>query len=191
VSRYILRRVVMMIPLIFGISVIMFAVIRFAPGDPAELLADPEQLTTEQLEAVRANLGLDRPFHIQYVRMMTSLASGDLLSFRTRQPVLTMIAERLPTTLTLTVLGMTFGFTFGIAIGVIQALRPYSKLDDAGTFLSLFGFAVPNFWLGLMLIMIFAERLSWLPASGIRPGGATGWNPLEIWPYLILPTIVL
>ncbi len=181
----------LLIPMLLGISIIAYGIIRLAPGDPARVLADPEMLTTEQMEALRVQLGLDQPIAVQYLRTMQSLLTGDLLSFKTRQPVIEMIVERLPTTLALAGCVLVIGFTLGMAIGVLQALRPNSRLDDVLTFLSLFGFAVPSFWLALMLILVFSMRLDWLPASGIRPTNTSGWNPVNVAPYLILPTIVL
>jgi ABC-type dipeptide/oligopeptide/nickel transport system permease component len=177
--------------MIIGISIISYGIIRMAPGDPTRLLADPEMLTTEQMTAMRSQLGLDDPLPVQYLKTMQSLVTGDLRSFKTRQPVLSMIGERLPATLILTGAVLVTGFTLGIILGIIQAIRPYSRLDDVVTFLSLFGFAVPAFWLALMLMLVFAVRLDWLPASGIRPTNASGWNLWQIAPYLVLPTIVL
>lgn len=190
-STYIIRRVLLMIPLLFGISIISYAIIRLAPGDPARLLADPEQVTEEQLAAAREDLGLNDPLPIQYAKTMRSLLTGDLRSFRTHQPVLEMVVERMPTTLTLSLLSLIFGVTTGVVIGIVQALKPYSKIDDAGTLFSLFGFAVPDFWLALMLILVFSVRLDLFPVSGIRPVGSSGWNPIEMAPHLVLPTIVL
>lgn len=185
------RRVLMLIPMLIGISIVSYGIIRLAPGDPTRMLADPELLTSEQMEVMRVQLGLDKPLPVQYLRTMQSLLTGDLRSFKTREPVLTMIADRLPTTMVLTLLAILFGFAFGILVGVIQALRPYSRLDDVVTFISLFGFAVPTFWLALMLMLVFSVRLDWLPASGIRPVNTSGWNPVEMAPYLVLPTLVL
>jgi len=181
----------MLIPMLIGISMISYGIIRFAPGDPTRVLADPEMLTAEQMEAMRSQLGLDKPIPVQYLNTMRSLMTGDLLSFKTRQPVVEMIAERLPTTIGLAACVLIVGFGLGTTVGVLQALRPNSRFDDVLTFLSLFGFAVPAFWLALMLIMIFSVRLDWLPVSGIRPTDTSGWAPLEIAPYLVLPTIVL
>jgi peptide/nickel transport system permease protein len=190
-SGRLVQRVLMLVPMLIGISIISYGIIRAAPGDPTRLLADPEMLTAEQMAATRVQLGLDKPLPVQYVKTMQALLTGDLRSYKTRQPVLSMIGERLPTTLILTSLVLVFGFGFGIVLGVIQAVRPYSRLDDVLTVLSLFGFAVPAFWLALMLMLLFSVRLDWLPASGIRPTNATGWDPRQIAPYLVLPTIVL
>jgi peptide/nickel transport system permease protein len=189
--RYIGRRLVQMVPLVIGISLLAYAIIRFAPGDPTQLLVDREQATVEQYATLRVQLGLDDPIPVQYMKTMTALFTGELRSFRTKQRVVDMVAERLPTTLLLSTLAVAFGLLVGIVIGIIQALRPYSRFDNAGTFLALLGFSMPNFWLALMLIMLFAVRLRWLPASGIRPLGTTGWDPLAMAPYLVLPTIVL
>jgi peptide/nickel transport system permease protein len=180
-----------MIPLIIGVSVLSYAIIIFAPGDPARLLADPEQMTAENYAAMRAELGLDDPGPVRYAKTVSSLITGDLRSFRTQQRVVDAIGERLPTSLTLGALAIVFGLVLGTLIGIVQALRPYSRLDDAGTVLSLMGFSIPHFWFALMLVMLFAVRLRWLPSSGIRPIGASGWNPVEMAPYLVLPTIVL
>ncbi len=190
-SRHILRRIILLIPMLIGISIISYGIIRLAPGDPTRVLADPEMLTTEQMEALRVQLGLDQSIPVQYLRTMQSLVTGELLSFKTRQPVVDMIVERLPTTIGLAACVLVVGFGLGITVGVLQALRPNSRLDDILTFLSLFGFAVPSFWLALMLILVFSVRLDWLPASGIRPTNTSGWDPLAMAPYLVLPTIVL
>ena len=113
----------LLIPMLLGISIISYGIIRLAPGDPARVLADPEMLTTEQMEALRVQLGLDQPIAVQYLRTMQSLLTGDLLSFKTRQPVVEMILERLPTTLALAGCVLVIGFTLGMAIGVLQTAR--------------------------------------------------------------------
>jgi len=180
-----------MIPLVIGISVLSYAIIVLAPGDPAKLLADPEKMTAESYVSMRAELGLDDPGPVRYVKTMSSLFTGELRSFRTQQRVVDAIGERLPTSLALGILAILFGLVFGTIIGAVQAIKPYSRLDDLGTLLSLTGFSLPHFWFALMLVMLFGVRLRWLPSSGIRPVTSTGWNPLEMAPYLVMPTIVL
>lgn len=180
-----------MVPLLVGISLISYAIIRFAPGDPTRLLVDPEHATAEQFASLRQELGLDDPLPLQYVKTMKALLTGELRSFKTRQRVIEIVWERLPVTVLLGGLALLLATLAGMTIGAVQALRPSSTLDEAGTVVSLVGFSVPSFWLALMFIMLFAVRLHWLPASGIRPVGAAGWNVLEMSPYLVLPTIVL
>lgn len=190
-GRYVLRRALVIVPLLFGISLISYAIIRFAPGDPTRLLVDPERATAEQYAALRHELGLDDPLPLQYIKTMKALLTGGLRSFRTRQRVIEIIWERLPMTILLGGLSMLFAALVGITIGAFQALHTPSTLDDAGTVLALVGFSIPSFWLALMLIMLFAVRLHWLPVSGIRPVGSSGWNIVDLAPYLVLPTVVL
>jgi peptide/nickel transport system permease protein len=148
-------------------------------------------MTAESYAAARTELGLDDPGPVRYAKTMVSLFTGELRSFKTQQRVVDMVGERLPTSLALGFLAILFGLVFGTLIGAMQAIKPYSRLDDLGTLLSLTGFSLPHFWFALMLVMLFGVRLHWLPSSGIRPVSATGWNPLEMAPYLVLPTIVL
>jgi peptide/nickel transport system permease protein len=190
-NSYLVRRLLTLIPTLIGISILSFGIIVTAPGDPATLLVDPTQLTQEEMASVRRQLGLDDPLPVQYVRMMTGLVTGELRSLRTRQPTLVMVAEAAPTTLLLVGTTTLVGVLLGVAFGVISAVRPYSWQDNVVSVISLFGLSVPSFWLGLLLIIVFAGNLQWLPASGLRPSGTNTWHPLVILPYLILPTIVM
>jgi len=180
-----------MIPLVIGVSALSYAIIVFAPGDPATLLVDREQMTAETYTAMRVELGLDDNGATRYFKTMRSLFTGELRSFRTKQRVIDAIGERVPTTLTIGILSILFGLIFGTVIGIVQATRPYSRLDDLGTVVSLTGFSIPHFWFALMLIMLFGVRLHWLPVSGIRPIGASDYNPVAMAPYLVMPTVVL
>jgi len=180
-----------MIPLVIGVSALSYAIIVFAPGDPATLLVDREQMTAETYTAMRVELGLDDNGAVRYLKTMRSLFTGELRSFRTKQRVIDAIGERVPTTLTIGILSILFGLIFGTVIGIVQATRPYSRLDDLGTVVSLTGFSIPHFWFALMLIMLFGVRLHWLPVSGIRPIGASDYNPVAMAPYLVMPTVVL
>ena len=112
-----------MIPLVIGISLLSYAIIVLAPGDPAKLLADPEKMTAESYVAMRAELGLDDPGPVRYAKTMTSLFTGELRSFRTQQRVVDAIGERLPTSLALGILAIVFGLVFGTLIGVMQAIN--------------------------------------------------------------------
>src|SRR5690348_9056347 len=118
-----------MIPLVIGISVLSYAIVILAPGDPAKLLADPEKMTAESYAAMRVELGLDDPAPVRYARTMTALFTGELRSFRTQQRVVDAIGERLPTTLALSTLAIVFGLVLGTIIGGVQAIKPYSRLD--------------------------------------------------------------
>src|ERR1041384_7378334 len=141
-----------MIPLVIGVSALSYAIIVFAPGDPATLLVDREQMTAETYTAMRVELGLDDNGATRYFKTMRSLFTGELRSFRTKQRVIDAIGERVPTTLTIGILSILFGLIFGTVIGIVQATRPYSRLDDLGTVVSLTGFSIPHFWFALMLI---------------------------------------
>jgi peptide/nickel transport system permease protein len=190
-TGFVLGRLLLTIPLLFGISLLAFGMIRLAPGDPADFLLGQDALSPDQAAGLRVELGLDEPLPVQYVKTVTALATGQLRSFKTRQLVWDVIAERLPTTLIVGALALLIGIPLGVFVGMIQSLRPYGRFDDSATVLSLLGFAAPQFWLALMAILIFAVRLHWLPSSGIRPLSATGYNLVEMAPYLIMPSLVL
>src|SRR5262245_15691627 len=188
---YFLRRLIEAVPVLIGASILSFLVVVSAPGDPAALLVDFTQLTHQQQVEVRRQLGLEDPLPVQYWRLMSGLASGTLRSMRTNQPTIQMVLDAMPVTLLIVGASITLGVVAGAALGVVSALRPYSRLDDALTVLALFGLSVPGFWLALLLIFLFAETLHWLPAAGLRPTGSSTWSPGEVLPYMVLPTIVM
>jgi peptide/nickel transport system permease protein len=190
-TRYVIRRLVEAIPVVLIITFLAFVLVQLAPGDPVSLLVDVNSLTPAQLENVRAHLGLNEPLPVQYTKMIGSLLVGDLRSIRTGQPTTAMVLEALPTTLVLMFWALLTGMLAGLAFGVVSALRPYSALDNVVTVVALAGISVPHFWLALTLVLVFSETLGWLPASGVRPLGASGGNPLEGIPYWILPTVVM
>ena len=190
-TRYVIRRLAEAIPVVLIISFFAFVLIQLAPGDPVSLLVDVNSLTPAQLEEVRTRLGLNEPLPVQYGKMIGSLLVGDLRSIRTGQPTTAMVLEALPTTLVLMFWALLTGMVAGLAFGVVSALRPYSTLDNVVTVVALAGISLPHFWLALTLILVFSETLGWLPASGVRPLGASGGNPLEGILYWILPTVVM
>jgi peptide/nickel transport system permease protein len=190
-TTYMIRRLIEAIPVLLGISIISFLVVRLAPGDPTALLADLSLLSEQERLALRQSLGLEEPLPVQYVKMLGSLLTGDLTSLRTGESTIKMVLDAAPTTLLLIIGTILFSLLVGVCLGVVSALRPHSRTDTILMLIALFGLSVPSFWLGLMLIIVFAENLGWLPASGIRPQGATSVSPFDVVPYLILPVFVL
>jgi peptide/nickel transport system permease protein len=190
-TTYMIRRLIEAIPVLLGISIISFLVVRLAPGDPTALLADLSLLSEQERLALRQSLGLEESLPVQYVKMLGSLLTGDLTSLRTGESTIKMVLDAAPTTLLLIIGTILFSLLVGVCLGVVSALRPHSRTDTILMLIALFGLSVPSFWLGLMLIIVFAENLGWLPASGIRPQGATSVSPFDVVPYLILPVFVL
>lgn len=190
-GKYLSNRLLQFIPLLFGISVVSFLIIHLAPGDPTNLLVNVEILTDEELLEIRKSLGLEEPLPVQFVKTMGALFTGKLYSFETAQPTWVMILDGLPTTLSLIGGSILFAFVFGIPLGVVSALRPYTKLDNSLTVLSLFGISIPQFWFGLMLIYLFAESWGWLPATGMVSDDAGPFPILDVLRHLVLPVVVL
>ena len=166
-SRYILKRLLWMIPVLLGVVTITFILNQMMPGDPARQLVG-ETATEEVYQAMREELGLNKPLLEQYGDYLWGLVSrGDLgTSYVTKQPVLDEILARMPTTMILAGLSVVFSVTLGVILGVLAATWQNSIIDYFSTFLSLIGGSMPNFWQGLMNIIIFAIALGWFPVSG-------------------------
>ncbi len=188
---YAARRLVQMIPLLFGISLVLFAVIQAAPGGPeGALLESGRFIDPAVIEAYRERLGVDKPLHIQYLRWLSAAVSGDLgISFSTTRPVAEMIIERLPATLELMGAAFAFAAIVAIALGIVSAVRQYSWFDHLGTGLSFVGIAMPVFWFALILQLVFGVFLGWLPIAGTGTVGDSSLGDHLL--HLILPTIVL
>jgi peptide/nickel transport system permease protein len=160
------RRLLATVPLLLAVSVVVFSFVHALPGDPAVLFLG-EEATTENLARFRARLGFDRPLIVQYGDWLGRALQGDLgRSIRTNQPVTQAIVERLPMTLRLIGFSMVISLAIAVPLGIVSAVKRNSGVDLASTFFALFGFSTPNFWLGLILIYVFALLLRWLPASG-------------------------
>src|SRR5882724_831873 len=160
------RRLLATVPLLLAVSVVVFSFVHALPGDPAVLFLG-EEATTENLARFRAKLGFDRPLIVQYGDWLGRALQGDLgRSIRTNQPVTQAIVERLPMTLRLIGFSMVISLAIAVPLGIVSAVKRNSGVDLASTFFALFGFSTPNFWLGLILIYVFALLLRWLPASG-------------------------
>jgi peptide/nickel transport system permease protein len=182
--RYTLVRLAQAVLVLWVVVTVVFLLSR-ASGDIAELMAPPDA-PPETVDLIRANLGLDDPLIVQYGRYLGDLVQGDLgESFAYRAPVSELIGEALPKTFQLGLAAFAFAIVFGIPIGVLSATRPGGWFDRIGKGIALAGQSVPNFWLGILLVLFFAVRLGWLPAFGygtwkhfVLPAIALGWYPL-------------
>jgi peptide/nickel transport system permease protein len=181
VTLYIFRRIILMIPILFGVSVIVFGIMYLTPGDPAILMLG-ENAPAQELADLREQLGLNEPAYVQYGIWIGRVLQLDFgRSIRSGRPVTDEINARLPATIELAVLATLLAVGIGVPLGVLSATRPNSFVDHAATVAAFGGLAMPVFWQGLMMILLFSLLLGWLPPSG-RLGG---------WSYYVLPTITL
>jgi len=165
--KFVAQRLLQLIPLLIGISLISFFVMHLAPGDPTALFIDPN-VKPEELARVRANWGLDQPIYIQYFKWLINAGKLDFgVSYITGQPVISEIGERLPATLLLMISSMILTFLIAVPIGVYSAVKKGSWFDNFFTVFSFAGMAIPAFWLALMLMLLFSVQLGWLPAVGM------------------------
>lgn len=187
-GKYIIRRILQMIPALFLVSVAVFMIIHLIPGDPAQIVAGPNA-TDEQLEALTRQFGLDQPLWIQYFTWLRNALSGNMgYSFINDYPVNKMIAQRVPATLELAAAAAIIVLFISIPLGIFASLRPGSFIDFTSTLFSALSFAVPGFWLAIILIMLFSLKLKWLPPSG-RPEFSN--EPIEHLKSLIMPALAL
>lgn len=164
--NYILRRLVMLIPVLLGVSILAFALIHLIPGDPARSMLG-EKASEEQLEQLRKDMGLTDPYIVQYGRFIGNVVTGDFgTSIKSNDSVLSEISHRLPATLELTIFAMTLAIIVGVLAGVIAAVKQYFWFDNISMTGALFGLSMPIFWLGLMMIWLFSVTLHWFPPSG-------------------------
>jgi peptide/nickel transport system permease protein len=165
---YILRRLLSAVPVILGVSVAVFSMLHFLPGDPiVAILGDTSGMRAEVIEQVRQQYGLDEPVHLQYWRYVSRALQGDLgRSIRLNRPVLEVILKVFPSTLQLTVAGLGVAVVLGCVLGIVAAVRPNSWLDNLSMVIALGGVSLPSFWLGFLLIWLFAVTLGWLPITG-------------------------
>src|SRR5262245_13640614 len=179
-KSYLLRRLRQAALTLVGVSVLVFVILRVVPGDPAKMLL-PDGAPQSAVDELNRQLGLREPLWIQYGIFLRSVVRGDFgQSFQYRSPALTVVVERLPATIQLTLAAMALTVAFGVSIGIVAAVRKGTGYDYAGTVLAVLGQSLPNFWLGIMLILLFGVTLRWLPTSGFQ-----GWS------HLILPSVTL
>jgi peptide/nickel transport system permease protein len=193
---YAARRVVLAIPLVLGITFISFMIIHLAPGDPTQVITGDLNPDQQVQKVLRETYGLDKPLHVQYWNWLSRLVRLDFgRSFSPdARPVLTKIGERLPVTLLLNVVEMLIIVAIAVPIGVVSATRQYSVFDKVTTVFVFVGFATPDFWLALLLMILFGVQLGWLPISGLR---SLNWEYLSFWRqqtdflgHLLLPILV-
>jgi len=197
VARYIIRRLILMVPLIIGITIICFTVIHLAPGSPTDLQTEMNpKVSVEAKERLRALYHLDEPLYVQYWLWVKKLAVLDLgESFSPdHRPVIDKIVERLPITITLNVLSMILIIMVAIPLGVMSAVKQNTLFDRITGVFVFIGFAIPTFWLALLLMIFFGIHLAWLPISGLRslnyeylPPGLALWDLVK---HLILPVLI-
>lgn len=191
-TTYIIRRVLLTIPLLIGVSIMTFGIIHLAPGDPTALMLDDPGISEADKQAYMEKHGLNDPIPIQYIRWMGNILQGDFGNSLIYQgtPVIELILARLPNTLLLMVVSSLLAIVIAIPFGIWSATKPYSLTDYTVTTASFLGMATPNFWFGLVLIMILSVHLGWFPSGGVAPLN----EPFNIWTrihHLILPAIVL
>jgi len=188
VLPFIGRRVLTAIPTLLIVTVMVFGIQRALPGDPALILAG-EQQDPAVIAFIRAKYRLDDPVPVQYVAWLSQLVRGDLgVSLRTNERVVDLIASKLPVTIELSILSMLVALVIAIPTGVFAAVKKGKAADYGGTILALTGLSIPNFWLGIMLILLVSVRLGWLPASGYVPLSEGVWENLR---RMIMPSFVL
>ena len=164
--HYLIRRILLTIPVVLGVATLVFSLIHLVPGDPVQAMLG-ESASPAEMADLRAKLGLNRPLIVQYGSFLKGLAAGDLgTSLRTNQKVSAAIAERMPATFELALAAMVLAMAFAIPLGILAAVRAGTRVDHLATTLALVGISIPNFWLGPLLAIVFSITLGWLPVSG-------------------------
>ena len=187
--RYALRRLSYAVPILIGVSIVVFALIEMAPGDAADLLIPPE-MPKEAAAQIRAKLGLDQPMYVQYLVWLGRLLRGDLgTSIVTNEPVTASLLNALGNTLMLAIPAALLGFTLGTILGALAALHRGTMLDRLFSGTAITGVSLPHYWVGIVLVAIFAVTLNALPAQGMGPGGVP--RTWEQWSHLVLPVFTL
>jgi peptide/nickel transport system permease protein len=187
-TRYLVARLVSFVPVVVGVSLLVFLMLHFVPGDPVSVLVGDAPVSAAELERLREQYGLNDPLYVQYGRFALGALQGDFgRSLRTKRSVGEEIAEQLPQTIELAAAAMVFAIVLGVLLGVVAATRQYTWIDALCSVIALLSVSMPSFWLGLMLIFIFALGLGWFPATGqggverlVLPAITLGWYAAAI-----------
>ncbi len=193
-KKYLLKRLLQSIPILFGITIMTFSIMQLAPGNPMQTMINPK-ISSEEMEKAQENLGMNEPIYVQYYNWMKEVLQGNLgYTIKTGQPVGKIILERLPATLLLTGMAFIMAFAIGVPLGVYSATHRYKLPDYVLTVISFIGISIPSFFFGLGMIFIFALKLGWLPTSGMVSIGADyqGFALfLDYLKHVIMPASVL
>lgn len=169
--RYIVKRLLLLIPVIVGAAVIVFFILSLTKEDPVSIIMGDTEVDPVAAQMMREELGLDKPLIVQFANYMGGLVRGDLgKSYKTGEPVFQEYLKRFPATIKLALGSMAVAILIALPIGIFSAVRQYSKFDNIGMTVALLGVATPNFWLGLMLILVFSVYLGWMPSGGMDQG---------------------
>ena len=189
---YTVKRILFALPIMLGVTIVCFALVYLAPGDPLVSVLPPDA-SLEIKQQMMVLYGFDRPYHEQYARWLWRVVQGDLgTSIRTGRPVGTEISKAVGNTLMLAALATFIGFVLGTLFGFVAGYFRDTWIDKTASALSVFGVSVPHYWLGMVLVIIFAATLGWLPPTGAGPGGSDDWKwDYEHVQYLILPAITM
>ncbi|WP_448517781.1 ABC transporter permease [Pseudothermotoga sp.] len=177
--KFVVRRLLLLIPVVIGVSIVSFSIMHMIPGDPARIIAG-EGATVEDIMSIRIKYGLDRPLIEQYFRFMKGVITNDLRSIRTERPIITELLPRFANTAQLALVSIIISSVIGVTLGIVSAVKRNSWIDTFSMVFSLVGVSMPIFWLGILLIILFAVTLRWLPSGG--KGGIE---------HLILPALTL
>ena len=192
IAEFLVRRLLQMVPLLIGVSVLGFAMMHLAPGGPTALYTMNPNVTAEDVERIKEAWGLNDPLHVQYLRWVGNMFTGNFgNSFRGGAEVRGLIVERIPATLELMGTSYLIAVVLGFFIGTLGAFRQYSVFDYLATTGALITLSIPTFWFGLMVIFIFAEQLGWIPSGGTRSLGSGGGGLLDRLHHLVAPAFVL
>lgn len=188
--KYLLKRLLIAIPVLIGVTICSFIIVNLAPGDPVDMYVNPDA-TLDQIEMTRAALGLDQPMYVRYFKWLGELFQGNLgFSFATREPVMDLLADRMGATLLLMGVSLVVGYLIAIPLGILSAVKQNTWIDYVTTGGSFLGVSIPSFFLGLGLVYIFSLQLGWLPTGGMATLGGDG-SLLDQLKHMILPVIVL
>jgi peptide/nickel transport system permease protein len=188
--KYWISRFLDIVPLLIGVSLLTFAIFRIAPGDPVALVVDPTMVSEEDRQAVREDLGLDDPLPVQYLSMMSGMVTGDLRSFKSKQPTMEVVMDALPVTLIVGGTALLIALVVALPLGSLAARKPGGWIDRFVSVSMATSLAIPSFVLGLVMVLLFTERWQVLPGSGIAPIGTIGFAGTKSIPYLVMPVAV-